>query len=186
MPGHGFAPAFGSALARSVAFGKLLGNTAMKSSGRVSHVYSYLNAQFAALQVPENLLADFVSVARAKCEQHIAGLDQVEQRRDSGAQVAGRVYIGVGDSADEGGAVDAQRVGLARCVDIADPHDIGGAKRRGPVVEQRKRARVGVRLKIDDDSPAEIAAAGGCEIDPNLGRMVRVVVDDRHAAGLTF
>ena len=54
--------------------------------------------------------------------------------------------IRVVDSVCQGHAVDAERIVLARGVDLADSYDVGVPEGTGPSIEQRERARVCVRL----------------------------------------
>ncbi len=104
--------------------------------------------------------------------------------------VAGR------DRRDAAGALDrvgevlgrggGHRLGGVPAGEDVDDHDLVGAgERRGEVVEQERCARVHVRLE-DGPQPAirSDALSRGLERRAHLGRVVRVVVEDRHAASI--
>ena len=84
---------------------------------------------------------------------------------------------GVGDD-PRGDAVDRL---LARRVDRRDDRHVGDAQRLAELAREVARAREEMRLEERDDATVGIAAARGVERRADLGRMMRVVVDDDRA-----
>ena len=70
---------------------------------------------------------------------------------------------------------------FARGVDRRDERDVRAAQRVAELRREVARARIEMRLKQRDDAALRIAAARGVERGPDLGRMMRVVVDDQRA-----
>src|SRR5690554_874341 len=72
---------------------------------------------------------------------------------------------------------------FARREDIGDEDDIGAIKRADKLVKTVSRARIAMRLKRHDDATTKRRLRGG-ERHLDLGRMVRIIVDHRHAVDL--
>ena len=108
-------------------------------------------------------------------EWSTAGWSEWEAAVHSATEPSGRLESG------QHIGVDTKRIGLARGVDIADPQHIRILESRRPGIEQRSRARVGVRLEVDNQPPIAIARPRGGQCRAHLRRVMGVVVDDGHA-----
>ena len=71
---------------------------------------------------------------------------------------------------------------LARRIDLGEKHGVGRCERRAEFAREIARARIEMRLERGDEPAARKRDARGGERRGDLGRMVRVVVDHRHAA----
>ena len=72
---------------------------------------------------------------------------------------------------------------LPRRVDVRDGNGIGSRKRPSELGREMLRARVEMRLE-QDQNPARIDLAGGCERRGDLRRVMCIVVVDPDAARL--
>ena len=82
-------------------------------------------------------------------------------------------------------AANARQGGFARRVNIGDDDMIGVVESRAEFVPQRLGAGIAMRLEHRQDAFAA-GRARGRERGANLGRMMRVVVDEEKAIALIF
>jgi hypothetical protein len=76
------------------------------------------------LRCCDDRFANLVAIAGAKGQQHIAGPQQAAQLGRRTLQAADSSHVVVVDPLGKQPAVDAERRGVARGVDIANPHHI--------------------------------------------------------------
>ena len=90
----------------------------------------------------------------------------------------------LGDRRGQPLGVDPRPRRLAGGVDVGHDHLVGVVEAARELVEQRLEPRVAVRLEQHDDPPLRDRLAQRGQRGADLGRVVAVVVDDQHAAGL--
>ncbi|CAA9576744.1 MAG: hypothetical protein AVDCRST_MAG33-3137 [uncultured Thermomicrobiales bacterium] len=125
--------------------------------------------------------------------RHGAGADRQEHvsRAEPSSEAVRRLVDrpardGARDAVHEILGTDAERVGLPGGVDVEDHGEVGRGERRREVGQQRMRPGVGVRLEGDDDPAVTEPGAGGGDRRRDLLRVMGVVVDYRHPAGVTL
>src|SRR5690554_6094301 len=84
---------------------------------------------------------------------------------------------------DEARGVEALDGLLARSKDVSDEDDISAIERANKIVKTVSRARIAMRLKRHDDATTKRRLRRR-ERHLDLGRMVRIIVDHRHAVDL--
>ena len=125
-------------------------------------------------------LGDLVNVTRTHSDEQIVRLQPPPQFLDDGIIAALQVLHASDRVRDQfrGDPFDGL---LARRVDRRDERHVRHQQRLTELDGEVARARVEVRLEERHDAATRIPAPGGVQRRPDLGRMVRVVIDDDRA-----
>ncbi len=124
--------------------------------------------------------------ARTHGQHDVAVGDDARERRRQLAHVLDEYRLEPAAPAHR--AADRAPVGirdrlLARRVDLGHEQRVGRRQRAAEVVDQVACARVAVRLEREHQPPARPGLAHGVHRRLDLGRVMAVVVDQRHATG---
>src|ERR1700686_1169696 len=165
-------------------------NWLCRARGSLTSTPGYVSSQSPADTLSLQGIAEprrqLVEAAEGEHQEHIAGAsdprDHVERLVARCHHVDGvRGPGAIGDVLTRHGPGHAALAGL---LDRSDDHHVGAGEAAPVVLEQPADARVGVRCVDGDEAASRVALPRGVDGGADLGRMVRVVVDDRHARNL--